>query len=488
MEKDYSISGLTNELKKIAKDIKDAIASKGILDDNTAEENFSLFSQYIKETIISDFEQSLIETFKYPESIKDLIYRRFSKGGYLFWKKYQWPYSDNDTIPLEDIVIGEYNTEEEIEEIKKIFKTSIIYSEEDGEDYYISYFPVLNLTKFNNINELFKGNNIVIGLPKIIYDGDEVNNLSSAFKGCTALHQISLQAKGDNPSKVSVANIFNACIVLDDFDFENIIPTNINGIADNNDVTSDAIKRLDLTQITSVGYLGYSFSKSNYTSFCPSLYMPRCKSALGMLQHSWTGCGDITLGVDCAVNATTFGWLERSTKVGIISGVIDSIDLSGFIEYTGECVHNWLYSVATDVRTYGHPSDSNANNIRKLTFKVRAITDYDANYKTKDEEDIVYIQDVLTEHNTLEFEEDPDNMLSSLNAAIATSTSLKKPLELYDAVYNTANNTRYYVTALDGGTITEVHTCGFTIVDGDKARLAEGTIFQLMGKRKWTYG
>lgn len=492
MGKDNSISGLTNELKKIAKDIKDVIALKGVLDDDTSEENFSLFSQYITDTIISDFEQSLTEVFKYPESIKDLIYRRFSKGGYLFWEKYQRPYSDNDTIPLEDIVIGEYNTEEEIEEIKKIFKTSTIYSEDDGEDYYISYFPILNLTKFNNINELFKGNNIVIGLPKIVYDGDEVNDLSSAFNDCTALHNITLQANGENPSKVSVARIFNNCIVLEDFEFENIIPTNINGIADNNDVTSDAIGKLDLTQITSVGNLGYTYSKSGQgVSFCPSLYMPRCKNALNMLIYSVGGCNNITLGVGCAVNAGTFGWGDYAANVGIVSGVIGSINFSGFIAYTGLCVHNWLYSVATDVRTYGHPSDSNANNTRTLTFNSKALDKYNADYLTLDETSIVYIQDVLTEHNTLEFEEDPDNMLSSLNEAIAASTSLKKPIELYDAVYNTASKKRYYVTALDGETITGVHACGFEIVEEGnvrKARLAEGTIFELMDKRCWEYG
>jgi hypothetical protein len=482
MEKNTSISELTSTLKNAVEDMKAAIITKGILDGNTAESNISKYDTYIRETIISNFENNLKTAFGYPDAIIELIYKKFSKGGYYFWKKYQEPYSENGTIPLENIPIP--NTEE----IKKIFKTSKITY--DGKEYDIAYFSVLNLTNFDEINTLFRNNRTVVGFSKIIYDGDKVTTLESMFTGCWSLHAVTLEAV-NNTSKVSIVRMFDGCVILEDFTLENIVPKAIDGILgdstpDENDINSKSIEKLDLTKITSCGSLGYIRVHSNSDKYRLNLYMPRCMQATHMLTYAPGGCGNITLGVGCTINAGTFGWANHDTRVGIISGVMSSIDFTAF-KYIGKDVHNWLYSVATDVRTYGHPNDSNESEIRKLTFNTDSWASYNTNYLSQDKEDIVFIQDTLTETNTLYFDEG-DNELKSLNAAITKSETLKKPIEKYDAIYNRKNSKRYYVTDLDGQTVTAIHQCNFTIVEEDIAILQQGTIFELMDLRNWTYG
>lgn len=485
MAKSNSISDLTYKLKNIARDIREAIANKGILDRNNVEDDLSLFSGYIKDTIISDFENTLKTTFSYPQSIVDYIYRRFSLGGYYFYKIYQEPYlqnveGSNSEEKLEKIEIPD------TEDVRRIFKTSKITYEDV--EYSIAYFPILNLTEFDEINDLFNNNTIVIGLPKVIYDGAKVSTLVGAFSNCWSLHQITLKAIGESPSMVPFGTIFTNCTILEDFDVENIIPTNITGLVDKNDIQGSTLEKLDLTHITSVGSLGYTFDKTGSGwNFFPNLYMPKCLSAENMSMYVTAGCGNLIFGVGCKVNAGTFGWGQNSNRVGIISGLINSVNLSILPKYDSQSVHNWLYSVATDVRTYGHPDDSNPDKVRKLTFHTNAITSYNGSeIKTEDESKIVYIQDTLTDENTLDFVVG-DNELDSLNHAISSSTSLKKPLELYNAIYNMTNKKRYYITALEGESVTNVHTCDFTIIEGNKAKLAEGTIFDLMEQRYWEY-
>ena len=185
MAKSNSISELTYNLKNIARDIRDAIAEKGILDRDNVKDDLSLFSGYIINTIISDFENTLSTTFSYLPDTIEYIYKRFSKGGYYFFKKYQEPFLEsvegsNIKEKLEKIVI------DDTPEIRKIFSSSKITINEDGKDkdYYIAYFPILNLTAFEEINDLFTDNRIIIGCPKIIYNGDTVTTLANTFKGC----------------------------------------------------------------------------------------------------------------------------------------------------------------------------------------------------------------------------------------------------------------------------------------------------------------
>lgn len=500
MAKSNSISELTYKLKNIARDIRKAIATKGVLDEENVKDDLSLFSGYITETIISNFEQSLQTSFFYPPDIIEYIYKRFSKGGYYFYKKYQEPYltrDDGTKMKLEEYPIPDTL------EIRNIFSSSKITYEEDGEekDFYISYFPILNLTEFEEINDLFTTNRTVIGLPNVIYDSSKVTTLVNAFAGCWLLQYVSIEAvdskgTGELPSKVPFGTIFKDCISLQDFDVKNIIPTNITGLAINNDIKSSALEKLDLTHITAVGDIGGTLEKSDSGyGFTPNLYMPKCLKAKNMLQYGIGGCGNLTFGVGCLVNSGTFGRNNYASKVGIISGVLMSFT-STHENYNSTCVHNLLYSVATDVRTYGHPNDSNPEKVRKLTFHANAITRYNASeIKTEDETNIVCIQDTLTVENTLNFSVE-DNELNSLNDAISSSTSLKKPLELYDAIYNKNNNTRYYITALNDGVVTTFHKYTFELFEDkdengktvQKARLAEGTIFDLMAKRCWTYG
>lgn len=487
MEKINSISELTYNLKNIARDIRKAIAKKGILDEDNIKDDLSLFSRYIIDTIIANFEDTLKTTFSYPQTIVDYIYKRFSLGGYYFYKVYQEPNLTRDDGT--EMTLEEYPIPADNQKIRDIFKSSKITYE--GIEYDIAYFPILNLTEFDNINDLFTGNRIVIGLPKVIYDSSKVTSLSNMFDGCRSLHHVSLIAEGGT-SKVPMYKTFNNCIILEDFTLKNIIPTNITLILDNNDITAKAIEGLNLTQIKSVGSLGYIFSHTgDGDDHVLNLYMPRCMSAIKMLDFSRAGCGNITLGVGCKVDFQTFGWGERMEQAGIISGVVTSINLSNFLVYNAQSVHNWLYSVATDVRTYGHPDDSNPDKVRKLTFCAISKTSYEgSDLYIEDLEKTVYIQDTLTDENTLDFPVG-DNELESLKDAISSSTSLKKPLELYDAIYNRSNNTRYYITSLEGETVADFHKCTFTIFeDGGKeiARLAEGTIFDLMEQRKWTYG
>lgn len=503
MEKTYSIRKLTDNLKDIIIAIKKEIAAKGILDENNIKEDLSLLSTYIANTIISDFENTLRTTFKYPDTIVEYINKRFSLGGYYFYKKFQEPFltrDDGTKMTLEEYPIESDDQSEMGIEIRKAFSTSKITYE--GVEWGIPYFPILNLTKFTEINDLFSDNKIVIGFPKIIYNASTVSTLEGAFKNCISLHTITLEANAvsyvplrSNKSNIWNSAIFYNCVVLEDFDFINIIPTNITDLADENDITAKALEKLDLTHLTSVGDLGYTYSKTNNgKGFTPNLYMPRCLDAKGMLQSARLGCGNLTFGVGCIVNANTFGWCNAaqafSSNVGIISGLTQGVDLAWQSVYNSQSVHNWLYSVATDVRTYGHPEDSNPDNVRKLTFHANVLALYEgSDLKTNDEIDIVYIQDTLTDENTLDFFVG-DNELEALNSAISSSTSLKKPLELYDAIYNRNNNTRYYITSLDGETVADFHKCTFTIFEDNGkeiARLKEGTIFYLMNERCWTY-
>lgn len=491
MEKNTSLSGLTCELAGISNDIKAAIISKGILErSEEAKDDFSKYASYITDTIISNFENNLKTAFSYPDTIVKMIYKRFSLGGYYFCQEYQ---NGDPNTALEDSY-----------EVRDIFKSSKITYK--GVKYEIAYFPILNLTNFNEINELFRDNHIVIGIPKIIYDSAKVNTLEKAFENCWNLHYINLEAEGET-SYVSFNNMFTGCTVLEDFNCTNIIPTNITGLADDNEVKSDAINRLNLTQIKTVGDIGYTYTKTgNGNDFIINAYMPICMNAKNFLNYATYGAGNLTFGVGCAVNSGTFGFSSYAKNVGIISGLTTGVNLVTMKKYSGLAVHNFLYSVATDVRTYGHPDDSNPEKIRTLTFytgTLEGYTDtqalfttpgyYNTEYYTKETTETVHIQDELTESNILDFNvegEGEEAKLASLNNAIMASTTLKKPIKLYDAIYNTNNNTRYYVRALDGETVTEVHTCTFTtIVENNKnmARLYSGTIFELMKKRGWTY-
>lgn len=500
MEKTYSIRKLTDNLKDIVIAIKKEIAVKGILNEESMKDDLSLFSGYIANTIISDFENTLRTTFKYPETIVEYINKRFSLGGYYFYKKFQEPFltrDDGTKMTLEEYPIESDDQSEMGIEIRKAFSTSKITYK--GVEWDIPYFPILNLTKFTEINELFSDNKLVIGFPKIIYNASTVSTLERAFKNCISLHTITLEANAvsyvplrSNNSNIWNSEIFNNCIVLEDFDFINIIPTNITSLANNNDITAKALEKLDLTHITSVGDLGYTFSKSNNgKGFTPNLYMPRCLNAKNMLQQARFGCGNLTFGVGCLVNANTFGACNTvqaySPNVGIISGLTQGVDLAWQRNYNATSIHNWLYSVATDVRTYGHPDDSTPDNVRKLTFHANVLALYEgSDLKTNDEIDIVYIQDTLTDENTLDFFVG-DNELEALKSAI--SSSGKTP-ELYDAIYNRNNNTRYYITSLDGKIVADFHKCPFTIFEDNGkeiARLKEGTIFYLMNERCWTY-
>ena len=490
MAKNTSLSGLTCELAGISNDIKATIISKGILErSEEAKDDFSKYASYITDTIISNFENNLKTVFRYPQTIVDYIYRRFSFGGYYFCKKYQ---------------NGDYKTAiEDSEEIRLIFRNSKITYE--GVEYDIAYFPILNLTNFNEINDLFRDNHIVIGIPKIIYDSAKVKTLEKAFLNCWNLHYINLEAEGET-SCVSFNNMFKGCTVLEDFNCTNIIPTNITGLADDNDVKSDAINRLNLTQIKTVSNIGYTYSKTgNGHDFIINAYMPICMNALNFLSYGTYGAGNLTFGVGCVVNSGTFGFSSYAKNVGIISGLTTGVNLVPMKLYSGLAVHNFLYSVATDVRTYGHPDDSNPEKIRTLTFYIGTLEGYtnttgfstpgyyNTEYYTNDLTEKVHIQDELTESNTLKFDiegEDKEAELESLNNAITASTTLKKPIKLYDAIYNTKNNTRYYVRALDVETVTDFHKCDFEeIVENNKnmARLDSGTIFELMEKRGWTY-
>lgn len=512
MEKINSISENTYNLKKIAGDIIEAISKKGILERENIKDDLSLFSGYVTDTIISNFENTLRNTFSYPDTIINYIYKRFSKGGYYFFDKYQKPFLEsvegsNIKEKLEKIVIPDN------QEIRDIFSSSKITINKNGKEevFDIAYFPILNLTAFEEINDLFTDNRIIIGCPKIIYNGDTVTTLANAFKGCWNLHYITIEAdKKDGPSIVPLresaaqqhagTEVFNGCTVLEEFKFINIIPTEITGILNGNDITSNTLDKLDLTHITSVGSLGNTYSKSDKgLTFTPNLYMPKCLNAPIMLANCLGGCGNITLGVGCIVKSATFGRNDYSKKVGIISGITTSINFSTYISYDAQCVHNWLYSVATDVRTYGHPSEytvrtltfhQNAINGKQATNASPAIIGYNEAFLEQDENTIVYVEDTLTESNTLSFEVYSD-VLDSLNNAIQG----KKTPELYDAIYNMTNKKRYYITALEGESVADVHVCDFTIVEDkdkngktiQKARLAEGTIFDLMAQRKWEY-
>jgi hypothetical protein len=244
--------------------------------------------------------------------------------------------------------------------------------------------------------------------------------------------------------------------------------------------------------VTRANSLGYIYARKKPTGFIlNNLYIPRCKDAKNLtLYYQANEIGNITLGVGCAIDGTTFTGNNKIAKIKKISGITTGVNISTTGKaLNNQSIHNLLYSFATDVRTYGHPSQ---NKNKTITFPEGFVNRYlnsDIGIEDKNENTIICIEDNLTKENTIAFEVGEDE-LTSFNNALKIAENIKKPLELYDAFYNSRNNKRYYITELssDGLDVTTYHVCDYTPTDdGKKAKIDSGNLFELLEKRNWEY-